>query len=78
MYSPTPLTARPERLLRLPDVQQRVGLGKTQIYKLIHEGLFPGPIKLSKRAVAWPESRVTKWISDRTDVVYRGTNSHDY
>lgn len=54
-----------ERLIKLPDVCANVGLRKAGVYKAIREGRFPPPIKLGKRAVAWPESVVQGWIQAR-------------
>lgn len=56
-----------ETLLRLPEVLSRVGLGKTQVYKLIARAEFPAPIRLTDRAVAWPESEVQAWIAERIE-----------
>lgn len=52
----------PDRLLRLPEVQERVGLGKTKIYALIGQGGFPRPYALSRRAVRWSEREIGAWI----------------
>ena len=54
-----------ERLLRLPDVIEKVGLGKSSIYDGVRQGTFPAPVKLSRRAVCWPASAVDAWIADR-------------
>jgi prophage regulatory protein len=53
------------RLLRLPDVLDKVGLRRTHFYDLVKRGAFPPPVKLSERAVAWPEDRVDQWIAER-------------
>lgn len=54
-----------ERLLRLPEVIEKVGLGKSSIYEGVRLGTFPAPVKLSRRAVCWPASSVDAWIADR-------------
>jgi prophage regulatory protein len=61
----TSVTARPKRLLRLPVVEERVGLGKSSIYDLVKRGDFPAPLKLSRRCVAWPEEAIDGWIEKR-------------
>lgn len=58
-----------ERLLRLPEVRQRVGLSRTTIYRraaLPADAVdaFPKPVKLG-RCSAWPESEVLRWIERR-------------
>jgi prophage regulatory protein len=54
----------PERLLRLSQVRNRVGLGRSRIYDLASKGQFPQPIKLG-RSSAWVESEVDIWIAER-------------
>lgn len=56
--------SQPERLLRLPVVQNLTGLGRTSIYEAIARGGFPRPAKLG-RASAWPETEVRRWIDAR-------------
>ncbi|HJW23924.1 MAG TPA: AlpA family phage regulatory protein [Rhodocyclaceae bacterium] len=54
-----------DKILRLPDVEQMVGLKKSAIYKLITAGAFPGRIKLGKHASGWRELEVQAWIRAR-------------
>jgi predicted DNA-binding transcriptional regulator AlpA len=41
------------RLLRLPEVRQKVGLSRSAIYKLIAEGQSPRQIPIGPSTVAW-------------------------
>lgn len=41
------------------------GLGTTKIYELAAEGLFPKPVRLTGRSVAWPEDEVAEWTAAR-------------
>ena len=50
------------RLLRLPEVMNKTGYGKAWIYRLINEGLFPQPVKIGVRAIAFIESEIDDWI----------------
>lgn len=59
------MTSLTPRLLRLPAVLERVGLGRSRIYDLIAVGRFPEPVKLSDRAVAWLSTEVDLWIQQR-------------
>ena len=54
-----------ERFLRLPEVRQRTGLSKSQIYWLIQQKQFPPPIKLGIRASAWLNSEICRWMGQR-------------
>ena len=43
------------RLIRLPIVQERYGnLSRSTLYRLVGSGLWPAPVNLGERAVAWP------------------------
>ena len=54
----------PNKLLRLPQVSERVGLKKSTIYKLVSEGSFPPPIKIENtRASLWPEVHIDAWVN---------------
>ncbi|MFV0492874.1 MAG: helix-turn-helix transcriptional regulator [Pseudorhodobacter sp.] len=54
-----------DRHLRRPAVEELTGLSRTTIYKLMNQGEFPRPVKLTKKAVAWPESAITDWLNSR-------------
>jgi prophage regulatory protein len=54
-----------EKHLRRPDVLKLTGLSTTTIYDLMREGKFPRPIKLTGRAVAWPETAIANWLQSR-------------
>lgn len=47
--------------MRLPEVKNTVGLSRSQIYKLVQEGRFPAPIRVTANVSAWLESDVTEW-----------------
>ncbi len=50
------------RLLRLRDVLTLLPIGRTSLYEGIKIGLYPKPIKLGKRTVAWREDELKKYI----------------
>ena len=51
-----------ERIIRLPQVKEMVGLGTTAIYGKMKTGEFPKQIKLG-RLSGWVESEIQDWIS---------------
>ena len=53
------------RLIRRKEVQAKTGLRASYIYAMMKQGGFPKAITLSKRRVAWIESDVDQWISER-------------
>lgn len=52
-------------LLRLPQVQARTGLSRSELYRRIAAGTFPAPVKLGERASAWPEHEIAAWCAAR-------------
>lgn len=54
---------RPERLLRLRQVQDRVPIGRATIYKRMAAGTFPKTVDLGGGIVAWRESEIEQWIA---------------
>lgn len=51
--------------LRLPKVIERTGLSRSSIYTLISDGLFPAPVRIGRRAVAWREADLETWAAER-------------
>jgi prophage regulatory protein len=58
-------TSRDLRILRRPEVKQRVGLSGEEIDKLEREGKFPGRVSPSPRTVGWIEHEIDLWIQQR-------------
>jgi prophage regulatory protein len=55
------------RFIRLKEVVNRVGISKSNIYRLIPEGKFPRPIQLGPNSVAWLESEVSGWVNEKIE-----------
>ena len=53
------------RIIRLAEVMSRTGLGRSTIYKLMSEDLFPRSVELMPRTVGWVETEVEEWILER-------------
>lgn len=53
------------RLLRLPEVKEKVGLSRTAIYRLIALGQFPRQVCIGPRTVAWCQDDLETWIEQR-------------
>lgn len=51
--------------LRRPAVEAATGLSRSTIYEMMDRGDFPRPVRIGQRAVAWPESAVLAWLSER-------------
>ena len=59
--------SQPNRLIRLKQVVSKVGLSRSQIYKLIAKGLFPEQTKIGPKISVWPEQAIDQWISHQLD-----------
>ena len=57
-----PANAHPPRLLRLPEVMDRVGLRRSAIYQRMSEGRFPKCRTLGARCSVWVEAEINAWI----------------
>lgn len=49
--------------LRLPELIQRLGIARSTIYKLIQDGDFPKPVKITRRTSAWNEDEVQAYLN---------------
>jgi excisionase family DNA binding protein len=48
----------------MADLENRVGLKKSQLWKLIREGRFPSPVKCGRSSL-FVASEVDAWIEER-------------
>lgn len=53
----------PARLLRLPEVIDRVGLRRSAIYQRMSEGRFPKSRSLGPKCAVWVEAEINEWIA---------------
>jgi prophage regulatory protein len=60
----TPRSA-PIRILRLAQVIDMTGLGKTKIYELQAQGRFPMSVRITAHSVGWVEQEVQAWLAGR-------------
>jgi len=66
----------PIRMLRLPEVIRKTGLSRSQIYRLIDMGSFPGQVHLAERTAAWIETEIEQWLLERINRT-RGTDARE-
>ena len=50
---------------RIGEVAEVTGHAVASIYRLMSEGKFPRPIKISERSVAWPENVLVAYMAER-------------
>jgi prophage regulatory protein len=59
------------KILRLSQVQERIGLSRSTIYDRMNpnsprfDSTFPRPVKLGASAIGWFESGITEWLMGR-------------
>ncbi len=53
------------RILRLAQVLERVGISKSTLYKMIAHGEFPRAIQLGQRSTGWLHEEVDVWLESR-------------
>jgi len=50
-----------EKLIGVKEICEKLGLSRTTIWKLRSKGIFPKPVRISERRIAWQESTVNDW-----------------
>lgn len=53
------------RMLSLRSVMTRIGLSKATIYRLLKQGSFPQPVRMTERSVRWPVEEIDEWVASR-------------
>ncbi|TLS78024.1 AlpA family phage regulatory protein [Mariprofundus erugo] len=53
------------RVIRFPELHRRIGLCRSQIWRLEKQGDFPKSIPLGKNSKGWIEADVTAWLEAR-------------
>ncbi|WP_457356110.1 helix-turn-helix transcriptional regulator [Roseateles sp. P5_D6] len=51
----------------MPTVRRRTALGRSTIYRLMGQGLFPLAVRLGPRAVGWRDTDIDQWLEQRPD-----------
>ena len=68
MTAQSPIPAAPAKsgtLMRPADVCRDTGLGLSTLYAHIDRGMFPAPVRLSRRFVVFPQEEVNAIIDAR-------------
>jgi prophage regulatory protein len=55
------------KILRLPDVVDRVGFSRSTIYDFVSKGRFPAPVRIGVRAVGWLDTDINDWIDQQVN-----------
>jgi prophage regulatory protein len=57
----------PPRLIRLAELEELLGIKKSQIFLAVDAGLFPPPVRVlpGGRAIAWVADEITQYLAER-------------
>jgi prophage regulatory protein len=55
-----------DKILRLADLEKKIALSRTTIYRMMDESLMPKQLQLVSRAVGWRESTIDAWLDSKT------------
>ena len=53
------------RFYRLRDLPRLAGVSESTIQRMVREGGFPAPLRLSARRVAWTAEMIAAWLDSR-------------
>lgn len=56
---------KPQRMLSMPMVIERIPLSAATIYRMVKRGEFPEPRRISPGRKGWPESQIDAWIAGK-------------
>lgn len=55
------------RLIKLKEVLHITGLSRSTVYRFMSAGGFPMKVELGGNSVAWVESEIEEWISEKIE-----------
>lgn len=67
IFDPAPAKPGSGKVLRVRDVLPRIGLSKVTLYRMMADGRFPKPYRMSERIVVWDEETVDQWVAERRE-----------
>jgi len=50
-----------QKFLKLPEVINITGKSRSSIYSSIQKGIFPAPLKIGQKAIAWSTESIRQW-----------------
>ena len=51
--------------MRINQVMAQVGFAKSKLWKMVKNGEFPQPIKLTQGTTVWIDEEVNQWIEEQ-------------
>lgn len=56
-----------KRLMRLQDVVEYIGFGKSFIYDEISAGRFPSSVSIKEKSIRWLREDIDEWIDNQVE-----------
>src|SRR5262245_35165626 len=53
------------RFIRLKELAPRIGVERSRIWRMVKDGTFPKPRRISMRAVGWLDDEIAAWMAGR-------------
>jgi prophage regulatory protein len=53
-----------DRLLRVPQILERVPVSRSWLWRLVKDGKFPQPLRISEKITAWKESDIDNFLEN--------------
>ena len=54
-----------ERVIRKPELMNRIGLSDASVWRMERKGMFPRRIRLGGNSVGWFESEINRWFAQK-------------
>ena len=54
------------RALRIRKASEKTGFSESTIWRLVGQGEFPAPVKLSPGCTAWFEHEIDAWLNEKS------------
>lgn len=52
-------------LIRPREAMRRCGIGRSTMWKMIKDGDFPKPVRITRRTVGFVEAEINDWVQQR-------------
>jgi prophage regulatory protein len=56
----------PRRALRIGKASEKTGFSESTIWRLVRQGQFPAPVRLSPGCTAWFEHEIDSWLDAKS------------
>ena len=53
------------QLVTVKEVLSTTKINRSTLWRMVQDGRFPPPIRISERCIRWPENQVNEWIDAR-------------